>query len=135
MSDKDHNGDMVNLLGPKSARKVKEKVDTTKTLFVRNDRWVLVTSVVILFLSFLLVSLSGYVTNLRQEDVKQAMYTYEQQIFEKKIQIYREEYRVKGVQVTELENRIEIISKELQEVRTYSLRLPPSPWPSPLRGD
>ena len=116
-------------------RKVKEKVDTTKTLFVRNDRWVLVTSVVILFLSFLLVSLSGYVTNLRQEDVKQAMYTYEQQIFEKKIQIYREEYRVKGVHVTELENRIEIISKELQEVRTYSLRPPPSPWPSPLRGD
>ena len=135
MSDKDHNGDMVNLLGPKKARKVKEKVDTTKTLFVRNDRWVLVTSVVILFLSFLLVSLSGYVTNLRQEDVKQAMYTYEQQIFEKKIQIYREEYRVKGVQVTELENRIEIISKELQEVRTYSLHHPPSPWPSPLRGD
>ena len=135
MSDKDHNGDMVNLLGPKKARKVKDKVDTTKTLFVRNDRWVLVTSVVILFLSFLLVSLSGYVTNLRQEDVKQAMYTYEQQIFEKKIQIYREEYRVKGVQVTELENRIEIISKELQEVRTYSLRPPPSPWPSPLRGD
>ena len=45
------------------------------------------------------------------------MYTYEQQIFQKKIQVYREEYRIKGVQVQELENRIEILEKELQEVQ------------------
>ncbi|UPR03248.1 hypothetical protein HOP50_12g65760 [Chloropicon primus] len=115
MSDKDHNGDMVSLLGPKKAKKVKEKVATTKRVFISQDRWVLVASVAILIFSFMLVSLSGYVTNLRQEDVKQAMYTYEQQIFQKKIEIYQEEYRVKGVQVTELENRIEILEKELRE--------------------
>ena len=114
MSDKDHN-DMVNLLGPKKAKKVKKGVDKTKTYFISKDRWVLVSSAVILFFSFLLVTLSGYVSSTRQDDIKQAMYTYEQQIFQKKIQIYREEYRVKGVQVEELNNRIELLEKELKD--------------------
>jgi len=70
MSDKDHNGDMVNLLGPKKAKKVKKGVDTTKK-YLGQDRWVLVASVTILVISFLLVSLSGYVSNLRQDDIKQ----------------------------------------------------------------
>ena len=68
---------------------VKETAATTKRVLVSRDRWVLVASVAILVLSFLLVSLSGYVTNLRQEDIKQAMYTYEQQIFQKKVQVSR----------------------------------------------
>ena len=35
MSDKDHNGDMVNLLGPKKAKKVKKGVDTTKSIWAK----------------------------------------------------------------------------------------------------
>ena len=115
MSDKDHNGDMVNLLGPKKAKQVKKGAAKTKTLLVSNDRWVLVSSICILVFSLALVSLSGVMTQTKQEDIKQAMYTYEQQIFQKKIQIYREEYRVKGVEVEELNHRMELMEKELRD--------------------
>ncbi len=115
MSDKDHNGDMVNLLGPKKAKQVKSAGVKTKTYMVSKDRWVLASSICILLVSIFLVSFSGVVTKATQADIKQAMYTYEQQIFQKKIQIYREEFRVKGVQLDERNNRIELLEKELRE--------------------